>query len=147
LAPTFNSPSSYHLQEPASALSTKSPAKVFAAKYRGIMMRPMSTAVTKACEEYKLFVAHPDEIDHNMYGRFLGVLKGAMITSTWLGFPTGKASPFRFIDANLNYTPAMLCSHYDGQQIAHVTCIRYTMLEGRIVCTESGTFALFSIPR
>lgn len=60
------------------AFGIKSPAKQFAARYRGVMMRPMSTAVSKAQFEYKPFVSDPSEIDHNLYGKFLGLLKGAL---------------------------------------------------------------------
>lgn len=58
--------------------TTKSAAKAFANKYRGVMMRPMTTAVTKAQADFKPFVCHPEEIDHNLYGKFLGILKGAV---------------------------------------------------------------------
>lgn len=43
-------------------------------------MRPMSTAVSKAQYEFKPFVSDPGEIDHNLYGKFLGILKGALST-------------------------------------------------------------------
>lgn len=59
------------------AFGIKSPAKQFAARYRGVMMRPMSTAVSKAQYEFKPFVSDPGDIDHNLYGKFLGLLKGA----------------------------------------------------------------------
>jgi hypothetical protein len=59
-------------------LSSKSPAKLFASKYRPVMMRPMTTAVSKAQADFKPFVTDPADIDHNMYGKFLGILKGAI---------------------------------------------------------------------
>ena len=48
-----------------------------ATKYRGVVNRPVATSVTRAQDEFKLFVSSPDDIDHDLYGRFLGVLKGA----------------------------------------------------------------------
>lgn len=65
----------------ASASTTKSAAKAFANKYRGVMMRPMTTAVTKAQADFKPFVVNQEDIDHNLYGKFLGILKGAMLFS------------------------------------------------------------------
>lgn len=65
--------------------TTKSAAKAFANKYRGIMMRPMTTAVTKAQADFKPFVAHPEEIDHNLYGKFLGILKGMLSSLLTVG--------------------------------------------------------------
>ena len=65
--------------------TTKSAAKAFANKYRGIMMRPMTTAVTKAQADFKPFVCHPEEIDHNLYGKFLGILKGTLSSLLTVG--------------------------------------------------------------
>ena len=72
-------PSNMQDGETTMAFGIKSPAKQFAARYRGVMMRPMSTAVSKAQYEFKPFVSDPGEIDHNLYGKFLGLLKGALL--------------------------------------------------------------------
>lgn len=64
------------MQDGDACSTTRSAAKAFATKYRGVMMRPMTTAVTKAQADFKPFVDHPEDIDHNLYGKFLGILKG-----------------------------------------------------------------------
>jgi hypothetical protein len=60
--------------------TTKSAAKEFAKKYRGVMMRPMTAAVTKAQADFKPFVGNAEDIDHNLYGKFLGILKGKSLS-------------------------------------------------------------------
>lgn len=56
--------------------SNRTPNKMNANKIRGVVNRPIASSIVRAQEEFKLFVSHPDEIDHNLYGRFLGILKG-----------------------------------------------------------------------
>lgn len=92
------------------AFGIKSPAKQFAARYRGVMMRPMSTAVSKAQYEFKPFVSDPGEIDHNLYGKFLGLLKGALLLlrRPWAWLPRVCASIlFPTTDQSETCLPAM----------------------------------------
>lgn len=56
--------------------SNKTPAKMNSDKVRGVVKRPIASSIARAQEEFKLFVTNPDDIDHNLYGRFLGILKG-----------------------------------------------------------------------
>ena len=65
--------------------NTRTPNKMNVAKFRGVVNRPIASSVVRAQEEFKLFVSSPDEIDHNLYGRFLGVLKGALQHLSLLG--------------------------------------------------------------
>jgi hypothetical protein len=65
--------------------SYRTPSKLNANKIRGIVNRPIASSIVRAQEEFKLFVSHPDEIDHNLYGRFLGILKGVPPPSTLSG--------------------------------------------------------------
>lgn len=57
--------------------SNKTTNKLNPTRQRGVVNRPIATSIGRAQEEFKLFVTHPEEIDHNLYGRFLGILKGA----------------------------------------------------------------------
>eukprot|EP00892_Ulva_mutabilis_P008318 jgi/Ulvmu1/5859/UM025_0121.1 len=85
--------------EVTTAFGIKSPAKQFAARYRGVMMRPMSTAVSKAQYEYKPFVSDAAEIDHNLYGKFLGLLKDAGVPWKARRLPESREDAMHIINA------------------------------------------------
>ena len=76
--------------------SNKTPNKMNPTRQRGVVNRPIATSIARAQEEFKLFVTHPEDIDHNLYGRFLGILKGArppaLPPRTCLAHAKGQAS-------------------------------------------------------
>jgi hypothetical protein len=79
--------------------SNKTPGKGNMTKHRGVVNRPIASSIVKAQEEFKLFTANPDDIDHNLYGRFLGILKDAGVPWKVKRLPESREDAMHMMNA------------------------------------------------
>jgi hypothetical protein len=77
----------------------KTPGKGNIAKHKGIVNRPIASSILKAQEEFKLFTANPEDIDHNLYGRFLGILKDAGVPWKVKRLPESREDAMHMMNA------------------------------------------------